>query len=91
VLDPFSGEGQASALVGGLLAADETERALAADAPAERLAKDYAAAWRRRFRTRFAWSAAFRALMLTPRLGGLAAAVAGEKLLELALRKLAKP
>jgi flavin-dependent dehydrogenase len=91
VLDPFSGEGQASALLGGLLAADETERALAADAPAERLAEEYAAACRRRFGTRFAWSAAFRALMLSPRLGGLAAALAGEKLLELALRKLAKP
>jgi flavin-dependent dehydrogenase len=91
VLDPFSGEGQASALASGLLAADETERALAAGAPAERLARDYAAAWRRRFGRRFAWSAAFRALMLMPRLASVAGDLAGRRLLDLAIRKMAEP
>jgi flavin-dependent dehydrogenase len=91
VLDPFSGEGQSSALASGLLAADETERALAAGAPAEQLARAYEAEWRRRFGSRFAWSAAFRALMLMPRFGSAAAEVAGRRLLDLAVRKLATP
>jgi flavin-dependent dehydrogenase len=90
-LDPFSGEGQASALASGLLAADRVEQALADGSPADRLASDYAAAWRRRFGRRFAWSAAFRGLMLSPRLAGVAAGLTGDRLLNLAVRKVATP
>jgi flavin-dependent dehydrogenase len=90
-LDPFSGEGQASALASGLLAADRIEGALADGSTAERLASDYAAAWRRRFGRRFAWAAAFRGLMLSPRLARVAAGAAGGELLSLAIRKLQGP
>jgi flavin-dependent dehydrogenase len=87
VLDPFSGEGQASALASGLLAADEVERGLAEGAPARRLAEAYTAAWRRRFGRRFAWSAAFRTLVLHPGFAEAAARISGERLLNLAVRK----
>jgi len=90
VLDPFSGEGQASALASGLLAADAVERALAGEIGWERLPAEYAGAWRRRFGRRFAWSAAFRGLVLHPRLASLAAGLAGETLMGLAVRKFAE-
>ena len=90
-LDPFSGEGQASALASGLLAADRTERALADGSAPDRLASDYAAAWRRRFGRRFAWAAAFRGLMLSPRIAAVAAGLTGDRLLNLAVRKVAGP
>jgi flavin-dependent dehydrogenase len=88
VLDPFSGEGQASALASGLLAGDVVARALESGSGAGALEADYARAWRRRFGRRFAWSAAFRRLVLSPRVASIAAAVAGESLLSLAIRKL---
>ena len=91
VLDPFSGEGQASALASGLLAADTVERALAGEIGWEMLPGEYAAAWRRRFGRRFAWSAAFRGLVLHPRLAKVAAGLAGERLMRVAVRKMAGP
>jgi len=91
VLDPFSGQGQASALASGLLAADAVERALAGEIGWERLPTEYAGAWRRRFGRRFAWSAAFRGLVLHPRLASMAAGLAGERLMRVAVRKVAGP
>jgi menaquinone-9 beta-reductase len=91
VLDPFSGEGQASALFAGILAGETIARALDSGEAPERAAREYARAWRRQLARRFAWSAAFRGLVLRPRLAGAAAAVAGETLTALAVRKLAQP
>jgi flavin-dependent dehydrogenase len=91
VLDPFSGEGQASALASGLLAGDAAARALGSVSGADALAADYAREWRRRFGWRFAWSAAFRRLVLSPRLADAAARLAGRTLMGLAVRKIAGP
>jgi flavin-dependent dehydrogenase len=88
VLDPFSGEGQACALSSGILAARTLERAFGGELPLERAASVYASAWRARFRRRFGWSAAFRSLMLHPRLAAAAAPLVGERLTKLALSRL---
>jgi menaquinone-9 beta-reductase len=88
VLDPFSGEGQACALSSGILAARTLERAFGGELTLERAASVYASAWRARFRRRFGWSAAFRSLMLHPRLAAAAAPLVGERLTKLALSRL---
>ncbi len=88
VLDPFSGEGQECALASGILAARTLERAFSGEIALERAAAVYAAAWRARFRRRFGWSAAFRSLMLHPRLAAAAAPLVGERLTRLALSRL---
>ncbi|MGH9317517.1 MAG: NAD(P)/FAD-dependent oxidoreductase [Thermoanaerobaculia bacterium] len=85
VLDSYSGEGQAMALASGILAAQCVERWLDGQAPRERLPDIYERAWRRRFGRRFGWSQAFRLLMLNPSLGRLAARLAGERLVRLAM------
>lgn len=88
MLDPFSGQGQAAALASGLLAGEMVARCLSGEiAPAD-LARAYSAAWRARFSGRFAWSKAFRRLMLSPSLGALAARLAGKKLTRFALERL---
>jgi len=91
VLDPFSGQGQAAALTSGALAADCAAEALSGRAPADELPRLYAAAWRASLAGRFAWSAAFRRLMLSPWLGGIAGRMAGPGLTRLAVRALAGP
>jgi flavin-dependent dehydrogenase len=90
VLDPFSGEGQASALVSGLLAGDTAARALAGEIRMPDLAHVYRAEWRRRFARRFAWSALFRRMMLNPSIGSAAARLAGRPIVELAARSLGR-
>ena len=90
VLDPFSGEGQASALASGILAGDAVERGLAGGASPERVVRDYAEAWRRLLGKRFGWSAAFRMLVLNPRLATIAASLTGDRLLRLGIRKLSE-
>ena len=80
VIDPFSGEGQASALAGGILAAEAAERHLSGELSREGCARAYEEAWRRRFARRFAWSALFRRLMLHGTIGAVARRVAGERL-----------
>lgn len=80
VIDPFSGEGQAAALAGGILAAETVERRLAGELTGEGCARAYEEAWRRRFGRRFAWSALFRRLVLHRAIGAVAARVAGESL-----------
>lgn len=89
VIDPFSGEGQASALSSGILAGEAVERGLAGQIAMEAVAPAYADAWRRRFGRPFSWSAAFRRLMLSPAAGALAARLGGETLVSLALNRLA--
>lgn len=80
VLDPFSGEGQAAALAGGILAAETAERRLAGELTGEGCARAYEEAWRRRFGRRFAWSALFRRMMLHDTIGAVAGRLAGERL-----------
>jgi menaquinone-9 beta-reductase len=88
VLDPFSGEGQACALASGLLAARVLEQGLSGEIPLERAPAAYASAWRARFRRRFGWSAAFRRLMLHPRMAAAAAPLFGQTLTRLALSRI---
>lgn len=80
VIDPFSGEGQAAALAGGILAGETAERRLTGELSREECARAYEEAWRRRFAKRFAWSALFRRLMLNSAVGAIAGRFAGERL-----------
>jgi flavin-dependent dehydrogenase len=84
-LDPFSGQGQAAALASGMLAADTIQRVFRGEIAAAALSREYARAWRRRFARRFGWSKVFRRLMLNPRLASIAAGLAGESLVRLAM------
>lgn len=88
VIDPFSGEGQAAALASGIVAADVLERGLSGSIAMEAVPEAYASAWKERFGRRFTWSAAFRRLMLHPRLGTVVAPLVGERLIRLALSRL---
>lgn len=85
VIDPFSGEGQASALASGILAAETVLKLLAKDLSPRQHTRAYAEAWKQRFGKRFAWSAFFRRMVLSSWLGNLAARVAGEKLVRFAI------
>ena len=88
MLDPFSGQGQANALASGVLAGEMAARCFAGEIARADLPRAYAAAWRLRFAKQFAWSRAFRLLMLHPSLGALAARLAGKRLTRLALERL---
>lgn len=88
VIDPFSGEGQASALASGILAAETIEQGLAGALPMEEVPLAYTRAWKRRFATRFAWSRVLRQMMLTPTVGSIAARLAGERVVSFALKNL---
>jgi menaquinone-9 beta-reductase len=88
VIDPFSGEGQSAALVSGILAAETLELALRGDVATTDVPRRYATAWRSRFERRFSWSAALRQLMLHPRLGGVAARLAGRRVAAFAIQRL---
>lgn len=85
VIDPFSGEGQAAALASGILAGETAERLLSGELSREECARVYAEAWRKRFTRRFAWSAAFRRLVLNGTVGAIAGRLAGENLVRLAI------
>jgi flavin-dependent dehydrogenase len=87
VIDPFSGQGQAAALHAGLLAADTTASFLSGAVSAGAFAAEYQRRWRGAFGHRFAWSAAFRELMLDPRLGRIAGRLAGRKLVRFAIAR----
>jgi flavin-dependent dehydrogenase len=88
VIDPFSGEGQASALASGILAAETIEQGLAGAFPMEEAPLAYTRAWKRRFATRFAWSRLLRQMMLTPTIGSIAARLGGERIISFALKNL---
>jgi flavin-dependent dehydrogenase len=85
VLDPFSGEGQSAALASGILAAETVEKQLSGELSREECERAYAVEWRRRFARRFAWSAAFRRLILNRGIGALAERLAGEKIIRFAI------
>jgi flavin-dependent dehydrogenase len=85
VIDPFSGEGQAAALASGILAAEFCAGLLSGEQSREECARAYAAEWRRRFARRFAWSAAFRRLVLNRWIGAIAGKLAGERLMRFAI------
>ena len=85
VIDPFSGEGQAAALAGGILAGETAERRLSGELSRDSCSRAYEEAWRQRFARRFAWSALFRRLMLHRTIGAVAGRVAGERLVRFAI------
>ena len=85
VIDPFSGQGQAGALFSGIMAGKAVFRFLAKDLSSSDLVPMYSRAWKRNFRRRFAWSAAFRAMILNPSLGRVAGRIAGERLVRFAI------
>jgi flavin-dependent dehydrogenase len=85
VLDPFSGEGQSAALASGILAAETVERQLSGELSREQCERAYAEEWRQRFARRFAWSAAFRRLILNRGIGAVAERLAGEKIVRFAI------
>lgn len=85
VIDPFSGQGQAAALNAGLLAAEVAQEFLSGSMEASAALEVYARRWRAAFRAGFAWSSAFRAIVLHPRLGALAGRIAGKRLVRLAI------
>lgn len=85
VIDPFSGEGQAAALASGILAADTAERVLSGELSRDECARVYALEWRKRFARRFAWSAAFRRLVLNETIGAIAGRMAGARLIHFAI------
>ena len=84
-LDPFSGEGQASALASGILAAEAIEGVLSGRIAPPDLQRAYEGAWRRQFARRFRWSALLRRIMLHPALGALAGRLAGQGLVRLGI------
>ncbi|MEO8430355.1 MAG: FAD-dependent monooxygenase [Acidobacteriota bacterium] len=88
VLDPFSGEGQSSALASGILAGDIILAYLGGGLTAAAHPRAYETAWRERFAKRFAWSAMLRTLILDPRLSRIAARLAGERLVRFAIGRL---
>jgi flavin-dependent dehydrogenase len=88
VLDPFSGQGQAAALASGILAADTAGDYFEGRLSADGLLAAYRRSWRARFSRGFAWSAVLRSLILDPRLGGIAARVAGERIVRFGIQKL---
>ena len=88
VIDPFSGEGQAGALSSGILAARAVERGLSGEIPVSSVASEYAEAWQARFSAGFAWSAAFRRLVLAPGAGAFAAWIGGDRLARFAIARL---
>jgi flavin-dependent dehydrogenase len=90
-LDPFSGEGQSTALASGILAAETIERGLSGELSWDEVMLHYATAWRAQFGRRFAWGRLLRYAMLHPWVGTLAARVAGERVLRAALRGLTAP
>jgi flavin-dependent dehydrogenase len=88
VLDPFSGEGQSTALASGILAAETIERGLQGEFPMDRLSKVYAQGWRRRFHGRFAWSRILRRMILNPTVAEITGRVAGDRVVRIAVRAL---
>ncbi len=88
VIDPFSGQGQAAALATGILAAETVLALLDGGLEAGSYLAAYESAWRRRFSSRFVWSAALRLLMLGGALGRLAGSLAGERTVRFAIRRL---
>ena len=88
VIDPFSGQGIASALSSGILAARTLEDGFSGAVPWPRIASTYARAWRGRFRGRLGWSAVFRRLMHRPELAGTAARVAGARIVRMAMTRI---
>jgi menaquinone-9 beta-reductase len=77
VRDPFTGDGQASAMASGILAARNVAEFLRGDLAAADLAERYCALWTRHLKPRFGWDALFRRLILSPRLQRLALPLAG--------------
>jgi flavin-dependent dehydrogenase len=85
VIDPYLGEGLAIALESGILAGETLARAFAGDFGLSEAPRRYARDWDARFSDRVRRGAAGRALMLHPVAARVAAALAGERLVRLAM------
>ncbi len=77
VRDPFTGDGQASALMSGVLAAKNAAGFLRGSLSGRELVERYSALWSDRLKARFGWDALFRRVMLSPVLQRLALPFAG--------------
>lgn len=64
--DPFTGDGQATAIRGGVLAANAADRFLSGAVGAAELEDLYRKAWKREFGARFAWDSLFRRALFFP-------------------------
>lgn len=89
MIDPFLGEGMATAMACGILAGEALDAALAGRVSMEAAAEEYARTWKREFRGRVGWGSALRGLMLHPAAASLAARIGGEGLVRTALTRLA--
>jgi flavin-dependent dehydrogenase len=87
VIDPYLGEGLAVALESGILAGETLAQAFAGELALREAPKHYARKWDARFSDRVRRGAAGRALMLHPAAARVAAALAGERLVRLAMVK----
>ncbi|HYX19972.1 MAG TPA: hypothetical protein VFA98_03910, partial [Thermoanaerobaculia bacterium] len=85
VIDPYLGEGLAVALESGILAGETLSRVFAGEFGLREAPGRYARAWDARFSDRVRRGAAGRALMLHPAAARIAAALAGERLVRLAM------
>jgi flavin-dependent dehydrogenase len=72
VRDPFTGDGQASAMTSGVLAASSVGEFLSGNLASRDLAARYGSLWSERLGARFGWDAIFRRAMLSPALQKLA-------------------
>ncbi len=85
VIDPYLGEGLAVALESGILAGEILASAFAGKFAMGEATARYSRAWNARFSDRVRRGAAGRALMLHPGAARVAAALAGERLVRLAM------
>jgi flavin-dependent dehydrogenase len=72
VRDPFTGDGQSSAMASGTLAADCVEDFLRGRLSPDGLSERYRAEWTRRLGSPFGWDALFRRLAFSPLMRGMA-------------------
>jgi len=66
IRDPFTGDGQATAIRGGLVAARTVDAFLRGEIPAERLAREHRRTWDRAFGAPFGWDGIFRKALFSP-------------------------
>jgi menaquinone-9 beta-reductase len=85
VIDPYLGEGLSVALESGILAGETLASAFEGEFALRETPARYARAWGERFSDRVRRGAAGRALMLHPVAARIAAALAGERLVRLAM------
>jgi flavin-dependent dehydrogenase len=66
IRDPFTGDGQATAIRGGIVAAETVDAFLRGDVGADALERAHRETWTRAFRAPFTWDGIFRKALLSP-------------------------